>query len=279
MLKGARTCVEQAYSMRIMGMSQEKQSTDNLAERHRKEAKFFDDVKKQEGWQLARFYEWDLYRDAITASRVSLGSITKKDLLELGCGLGNDTVFFAGKGARVVTFDVSLEMVKGVAALVREKGLSQMVTLLHMSGEALAFHNESIDLVYGRSVIHHLDIPMARDEIYRVLRKGGKAVFLEPLGHNPLIALFRKLTPNRRTPDEKPLTVYDINTLAAPFSSANYTGWYLVSLLALVFCYFPANRRLFEYSLQILLSVDRRLLSWFPSLQRFCWVAVIELEK
>lgn len=260
-------------------MPQQRQSTAGLAERHRREEQFFDRIKEQENWQPARFYQWNLYRDAVTASRVSLGDMGGKDLLEFGCGLGNDTVFFAEKGARVVSFDVSLEMVKGVAAIVKEKRLSHIVALHQMSGEKLAFRDESVDLVYGRSVIHHLDIPIARDEIYRVLRKKGKAVFLEPLGQNPLIALFRKLTPKRRTPDEKPLTVNHIKTLAAPFSFANYTGWYLVSLLALIFCYFPPCRRLFEYSLQILLPVDRFLLSRFPSLQRFCWVAVIELEK
>ena len=248
-------------------------------DRLRVEAEFFDHLKDKENWRPARFYRWGLYRDAIAYARQSLGKVEGKRVLEFGCGLGEDTLAFGMQGAHLLTFDLSESMVRDVAALVREKGLNHIIALHRMSGEALAFSDESIDLVYGRSVLHHLNIPIARDEIYRVLRKGGKAVFLEPLGHNPLINLFRTLTPHRRTPTEKPLTMDDVEELVRPFSSVTLTGWYLLGLLAVVFCYFPPSRRLYEFSLGRLVAMERLLLTRFPSLCRFCWIVVIVLTK
>jgi hypothetical protein len=49
-----------------------------------------------------------------------------------------------------------------------------------------------------------------------VLRPGGRAIFYEPMGHNPLINRFRQRTPELRTPDEHPLLVRDF-TLAREY--------------------------------------------------------------
>jgi hypothetical protein len=50
------------------------------------------------------------------------------------------------------------------------------------------------------------DLSLACSEIARVLRPGGPAIFVEPLGHNPLINAYRKRTPALRTVDEHPPT-------------------------------------------------------------------------
>lgn len=260
-------------------MPKREETASGVAARLRVEAEFFDALRARGDCRRWRFYEWGLHRDAIASARKSLGEIRGKLLLEFGCGLGEDTVFLAGQGARLITFDLSESMVQGVAALVREKALNRAVACYRMSGEALALRDESIDLVYGRSILHHLNIPIARDEMYRVLRKGGKAVFVEPVGHNPLINLFRRLTPHSRTPTEKPLTMDDLEALVVPFSSARVRGWYLLGLFAVGFCYCLPIRRLYEFSLERLVAVDRALLSRFPWLRRFCWIVVVELTK
>ena len=56
------------------------------------------------------------------------------------------------------------------------------------------------DAVLGKQILHHLDLGVAIPEIVRVLRPGGRAVFLEPLIHNPLLEGYRRLTPHLPQP-------------------------------------------------------------------------------
>lgn len=81
----------------------------------------------------------------------------------------------------------------------------------------MPFPNNKFDLVIGRGIIHHLDLKVSLLEINRVLKKGGTASFLEPLDANPLLKIFRFLTPFARTPDEKPITKNDLKWINNTF--------------------------------------------------------------
>ena len=45
----------------------------------------------------------------------------------------------------------------------------------------------------GSSILHHLDFNTALDEIYRVLKKGGRMVFAEPNMINPQILIQKNI--------------------------------------------------------------------------------------
>ena len=50
-----------------------------------------------------------------------------------------------------------------------------------INAENLPFENDSYDIVFGVDILHHLNSPVvALNEVSRVLRKGGLAVFIEP---------------------------------------------------------------------------------------------------
>lgn len=74
-----------------------------------------------------------------------------------------------------------------------------------MDAHRLEFADESFDIVYGGGILHHLDFEVAAREVFRVLKPGGTCVFIEPLAANPIGKLVRRLTPNVRTSDERPL--------------------------------------------------------------------------
>lgn len=93
------------------------------------------------------------------------------------------------------------------------------------------FADNQFDLVYGSGIIHHLDVEDSFREIRRILRPGGKALFMEPLAGNPLFDLYRLLTPGARTPDEHPLVPRDIQK-AGWFFEVEETRYGLASLLA-----------------------------------------------
>lgn len=86
-----------------------------------------------------------------------------------------------------------------------------------MNAEALQYPAGTFDVVFGRGILHHLDLGRAYAEIARVLKPGGAAVFLEPLGHNPIINWFRRRTPDMRTADEHPLLMSDVDRARAHF--------------------------------------------------------------
>jgi SAM-dependent methyltransferase len=91
-----------------------------------------------------------------------------------------------------------------------------------MDAHSLEFGDDSLDFVFGVAILHHLDFARALREIHRVLRKGGKIVFVEPLRHNPVARLVRWLTPNARTPDELPLGRPELRLIERNFVVDNY---------------------------------------------------------
>ncbi len=87
-----------------------------------------------------------------------------------------------------------------------------------MDAHRLEFPDASFDFVFGVAILHHLDFPTAMAEITRVLRPGGRILFVEPLRLNPAAQLVRALTPKARTPDEKPLGREELDLLAQHFA-------------------------------------------------------------
>ena len=64
-----------------------------------------------------------------------------------------------------------------------------------MRGNAhvLPFADASFDVVYGCSILHHLEVGVALREVRRVLRPGGRLVFSEPNLVNPQVLLMFKI--------------------------------------------------------------------------------------
>jgi len=91
-----------------------------------------------------------------------------------------------------------------------------------MDAHSLEFEDESFDVVYGCAILHHLDFIQALDEVCRVLKPGGRILFVEPLGINPIGKLVRAMTPFARTVDEKPLLFKELAELEKRFDTRHY---------------------------------------------------------
>ena len=86
-----------------------------------------------------------------------------------------------------------------------------------MDAHRLEFPADSFDLVYGGAILHHLELDTVLSEIRRVLRPGGRMVFVEPLNINPVAKVTRLLTPRARTEDEVPFGLREIAVLRRHF--------------------------------------------------------------
>jgi ubiquinone/menaquinone biosynthesis C-methylase UbiE len=195
--------------------------------------------------------------------------------LEYGCGTGSHSVFLARNGAsRVVGIDLSDVAIAKARESARAAGVPH-AEYFRMNAETLDFADSSFDLICGTAILHHLDLHRAFGELARVLRPGGTAAFLEPLGHNPAINLYRRLTPTLRTVDEHPLHMSDLELAQSYFSSLKPEYFGLQSLMATPF----KGLRCFGAVLGALQAADAALFRVAPFMRRYAWQVVLVLEK
>lgn len=224
------------------------------------------------------FYAWGALAAADAYAYALIDQPAGRLMLDLGCGRGAHAVHFAQSGARVVAVDLSGGMVAMTQRRAIAAGVGDRVAVQQMSAESLGFADATFDYVFGHSVLHHTDLAVTRQEVQRVLKPGGRAVFLEPLDHNPALNLFRRLTPWRRTPTEKPLSLAELRFFAEPFARSSHREFYLLALGAFIFVPLR-SRALFQPTLHLLNAVDQRMFHRVPALRRYAWVTVLELRR
>jgi len=248
----------------------------DITDRQKIEEAFHDQRAKQD---VKDFYSFGALEAADEYLWASLGNVANKRVLEIGCGDGTTSVRFAKAGAQVTSIDISGDMVELTMKKAREAGVTESIHAVRMGGEDLDFPPNTFDIVYGHSVLHHLNLGLAASKIVGVLRVGGIAAFLEPLNHNPFLVVFRLLTPHRRTPTEQPLSIEQIQSFSRHFTSCEREEFYFISLLSFLWYYGIRNERLFRKTMNSLLIIDRRVFSLIPILKRFAWVTVVRLTK
>lgn len=195
-----------------------------------------------------------------------------KTVLELGCGPGaapfkHDVAF-----GRYTAIDISPVAVEAAEALARERGVPNAAFQV-ANAEATGFADASFDLVIGSGILHHLDLEPIYREIARLLRPGGAGVFIEPLGHNPLINAYRAVTPGARTPDEHPLLRADFARARRMFKAVEVQTFGLFTLGALAVRKTPLHRP----AHRVLRALDAAALR-LPLLKTQAWMAVIALR-
>ena len=191
-------------------------------------------------------------------------------VLEYGCGRNAFARRLARGGADVTGIDLSPASVAWARDRIPNR-LRRRLRYEVMNAEALDLPDDHFDVVVGSGILHHLDIERAYAEVARVLRPGGYALFVEPLGHNPLVNLFRRLTPKLRSEDEHPLTVADLRAARRWFADVRVDHHDLTVLAVGV-----TGRRLPRIEAQ-LRRLDRWLLARLPPLRRWSWTVVLRL--
>jgi SAM-dependent methyltransferase len=158
-----------------------------------------------------------------------LGNIRGKRLLDLGCGAGENSVYFAQKGANCVAADYSAGMVEVALKLAAANGVN--IEGQTANAMALDFADNTFDIVYASNLLHHIPDPkIALQEMHRVLKPGGKACFWDPLKHNPVINIYRRMATEVRTDDEMPLDINIVNVVESLFAQTTYDTFWLASL-------------------------------------------------
>lgn len=191
-------------------------------------------------------------------------------VLEYGCAHGGNAIALSGVAKRVEGIDISKEAVARGNAEIARRGIDN-VRLSVQNAEAMDFADGTFDFVFGSGILHHLDYDKAMAELRRVLKPGGAVLFTEPLGHNPAIELYRKRTPEARTPDEHPLLVQDFRKFDATFENTDVRMYGLASLGSVLFRRTP----LLGPVRAVGAAMDAVLLR-LPGLKWWAWYALME---
>lgn len=99
-----------------------------------------------------------------------------KRVLELGCGLGTDTINFARAGALVTAVDLSPKSLELARKRAEVMGVADRITFYNANGENLSsvVPVEPHDLVYSFGVVHHTPHPdRAIAELRKYVKPGG----------------------------------------------------------------------------------------------------------
>ncbi|HKS07965.1 MAG TPA: class I SAM-dependent methyltransferase [Pyrinomonadaceae bacterium] len=204
-----------------------------------------------------------------------LGDVRGKTILEYGCGDGLNTVVLANRGAKVVALDISAELLDVAHKRLEANGCEDDVELLIGSAHGLPLSDESVDVIFGMAILHHLELELASREVCRVLKKGGRAIFEEPTRNSKLVAKLRKLFPQRAevSPFERPLTTKEMKEFAEPCCYEAKTFQLVFSSLA------SLAPRWRGPALDLSAQVDAQLLRLFPPLAYYGTVTVFQMVK
>ena len=106
-----------------------------------------------------------------------LGNVEGKDVLEIGCGGGHNTIVLAKWGARSAGLDISEEQIKHAEKLAQEQEVTVRFHLGSMEKMDM-FSDASFDIVLSSCAIGYSEnVGQTFREAFRVLRKGGLFVF------------------------------------------------------------------------------------------------------
>jgi len=206
-----------------------------------------------------------------------LGDVKGLDVLEYGCGYGENTILLARRGASVHALDISPELIAINQQRMEVNGVTNGVRLSVASAYDVPCPDESVDVVFGMMILHHLDLDQAAREVYRVLRVGGRAIFSEPVRSSPTLRKLRKLFPYRLpshvSPYERPLTLTEIHTFCNGFGPGRSRSFELPWSRA------ARHVPLLRSYLMQLRQCDRALLIRFPWLEYYAAIRVFEIHK
>ena len=233
------------------------------------EAEFWDKDVKTKGGFRDHLYAGPVtsyFHDEIARG---LGDLKGCRVLYVGCGKSAGSAkSMVKKGAEVWCVDISPESIKALMA-----GVDDAKDRIHgVVGDAenLPFDDESFDVVVGKAIVHHLDVAKFMAEVARVSAPGGRFVFSEPLGTNPLIRLFRRLTPKSRVPTEHPLMPRDFRTIRKYCSSLSKRPSALISLTAVPW-FFLGLPSIGAVAFKIGCALDRFLFTVCPPTGWLAW--------
>lgn len=243
----------------------------------RYEQEFWDHEYASHGGVRERFYE-EINEVAWEDIRRKVWPLAGKRVAFVGCGTAAvPTARMRREGAHVIAMDISPEAVRRIRQYPHYDGRGEMMPIVG-DAERLPLADESVDVVLGKAIVHHLDIDRFAAESVRILRPGGRFVFWEPMGTNPVINLVRYLTPHLRVPTEHPLVTGQLRRLGTYFDEFR-CEYHLCTSLMTIPLFWWGLRRAPVWLLRRLDAMDERWCRLSECIRHLAWIVAISGRK
>ncbi len=208
-------------------------------------------------------------------------NVEGKTLIDIGGGIGLQSILWAQHGANVIVIDMAEKRLSQLRRVARQAGVGGKIRLLAGQAEKIPLDDASVDIAFTKSVLIHTDLPRAAREIHRVLKPGGRGLFIEPTTGNPLIRLYRRFLAPRIW---RSITRYfdddSRRELREPFGGVMYCKYfYLLSAWSFFWQYGRRDIGRFNLSLRRWMRYDRKLIRKYRRLERWCWFVSMEVQK
>jgi 2-polyprenyl-3-methyl-5-hydroxy-6-metoxy-1,4-benzoquinol methylase len=122
----------------------------------------------------------------LNAAAAYFGDVRHRTMLDLGCGRGSASLFFARRGARVISVDQSPVAIEGLRDYCSRHGIANVAPrLLPIQGLSSL---EPVDFLFGSMILHHIEpLDAFARQLRALLREDGRGFFFENNGTNPLL--------------------------------------------------------------------------------------------
>lgn len=91
-------------------------------------------------------------------AKVLIDKYSIQRILELGCGQGRDSIFFADCGYDVTALDISENAIKSVEKIKNEHNLSNLKLIVHDVKKSFGFLNNTFDLIYSNLALQFFEL-------------------------------------------------------------------------------------------------------------------------
>lgn len=198
-----------------------------------------------------------------------------KDVFELACGNGGYAYRISEVSKSCTAADIAPLSIEQAKEKASGNLKHESIKFLVLDCENTGLPSDSFDVVCEGGALHHMDINVVFKEVARVLRPGGQFLCVEALRHNPIIQLYRKITPHLRTEWEAKhiLGRKEIMSGTSFFEQIDVHFFNLTTILAVPF----RNTSVFHPLLTVLESLDS-VLSRIPIFRWMFWQSVFILR-
>jgi 2-polyprenyl-3-methyl-5-hydroxy-6-metoxy-1,4-benzoquinol methylase len=164
----------------------------------------------------------DLNDPVLQRAMEHFGSVENKTVVDLGCGRGATSLFFAYHGANVISVDLSEVAIKNLSAYCKNNHILNITPIAMPAQEISTL--EKADFIFGSMILHHIE-PFEKfsKDLKEIINPNGKGFFWENNARSKTMIWFRQnlvgkfWIPKYGDADEFPLTPAEVNELQKYF--------------------------------------------------------------